>query len=450
MTIPVASSTAPTSPIDPASSGTPGIAPGDPLSPTPCASGQSTGDANFMALLQGLTAGQPPAPAAAAATAPAADAGALAAVAATVEPAFTLVTPGADPPARPPDDAPGGMPDGHSLQADGKDLPPTDLDALLASLAIPGGPVAAPAAGEAPAPSDAGDAFESALPASAAVASPASAPAQTAAMPAAVNAALPEQGETAADGTTVNGQGHAAGQAQASLRSDATTQVHTGSAGLDQPSDVPARGTAGRVPEPQPVTDFHARLAALLNLDSGPATPGGGGGSFLNIAGPVSPSPGGNVHAVSVGNPLDALPALQPMRDQDAWSQGLADRLLLMTDKGLQSATLRLEPEHLGPMQIRIQVGSDGATQVLFSAHHSETRDALENAIPRLRDLFAEQGLNLMQANVDSGRSAFSQRDFTAPLQTWRQWGDDDTAGTPNPAVWQVIRNPAHRVDVFV
>ena len=44
------------------------------------------------------------------------------------------------------------------------------------------------------------------------------------------------------------------------------------------------------------------------------------------------------------GSPFDSLPALQPLSDSNAWSQGLGERLLLMADKGLQSATIKLQP----------------------------------------------------------------------------------------------------------
>ena len=91
-------------------------------------------------------------------------------------------------------------------------------------------------------------------------------------------------------------------------------------------------------------------------------------------------------------------------------------------------------------MQIRIQVDEDGTAQVMFSAHHAQTRDALESAIPRLRDMFAEQGLSLMQANVDSGRSTFAQRDFASSLATWRNWDGDEpdpAAATRHATAWR-------------
>jgi hypothetical protein len=151
---------------------------------------------------------------------------------------------------------------------------------------------------------------------------------------------------------------------------------------------------------------------------------------------------------------LDALPVLEPLGDRDALAQGLGERLLLMADKGLQSATLKLQPEHLGPMEIRISVDDDGSAQVHFSAHQSQTRDALENAIPRLRELFAEQGLSLMQANVDSGRNSFAQRGFPV-LPAWlqaqaRNPEADAGATTTQELAWRLARRSEHRVDLLV
>lgn len=119
---------------------------------------------------------------------------------------------------------------------------------------------------------------------------------------------------------------------------------------------------------------------------------------------------GSNLPSDVAGLFAEQLPTLQPVGDQEAWSKGLGERLLLMVDKGLQSARLRLHPEHLGPMEIRIHVDEDGATRVLFSAHHGQTRETLEQTIPRLHELFAEQGLNLSQANVDAGRQGAFDR----------------------------------------
>jgi len=82
-----------------------------------------------------------------------------------------------------------------------------------------------------------------------------------------------------------------------------------------------------------------------------------------------------------------------------AWADELSGKLTWLTERGIQSASLRLSPEHLGPLEIRISVVNDQAS-VWFGAAHADTRSALEQALPRLRELFAEQGLNLADAGV--------------------------------------------------
>lgn len=94
---------------------------------------------------------------------------------------------------------------------------------------------------------------------------------------------------------------------------------------------------------------------------------------------------------------------LQPAGDRGMFAQGLGERLVLMADNGQQSARIKLYPEHLGPLDIRVKVDDDVA-KVWFHAQHGQTRDALEQALPRLREMFAEQGLQLVRSEVaDAG-----------------------------------------------
>ncbi len=101
------------------------------------------------------------------------------------------------------------------------------------------------------------------------------------------------------------------------------------------------------------------------------------------------------------------LPNLPPLRlqtgdaGQQVWSAGLGQRLLMMADNGVEVARLRLSPAHLGPLEIHVNVEDDRA-QVWFGAQHSQTREALEAALPRLREMFAAQGLELTQADVEA------------------------------------------------
>ena len=82
-----------------------------------------------------------------------------------------------------------------------------------------------------------------------------------------------------------------------------------------------------------------------------------------------------------------------------AWSSELSTQLAWMVDKGHQAASLRLSPEHLGPLEVRIDM-HDGQANVWFGATHADTRAAIEQSLPRLRELFAAQGLALNDAGV--------------------------------------------------
>ena len=96
-----------------------------------------------------------------------------------------------------------------------------------------------------------------------------------------------------------------------------------------------------------------------------------------------------------------------------AWADELGTRMLLMSDRGQHSASLRLNPENLGPLEVRISVRDDQAS-VWFGASQSDTRAALEQALPRLRELFASQGLSL----ADTGVHHEAPRDQGKPQTT--------------------------------
>jgi flagellar hook-length control protein FliK len=81
------------------------------------------------------------------------------------------------------------------------------------------------------------------------------------------------------------------------------------------------------------------------------------------------------------------------------WKDELGTHLTLMAVQGQQSGSLRLSPEHLGPMEIQITV-TDDKTNVQFGAQNADTRTALQDAMPRLREMFAAAGLQLGDAGV--------------------------------------------------
>ncbi len=109
-----------------------------------------------------------------------------------------------------------------------------------------------------------------------------------------------------------------------------------------------------------------------------------------------------HLHALSTHSQSGHDPSARELRapvGTHAWTQQLGDELAWMAQQGRDSASLKLSPEHLGPLEVRISM-REGEASVWFGAANAETRSALEQALPRLRELFASQGLALADAGV--------------------------------------------------
>ncbi|WP_417542747.1 flagellar hook-length control protein FliK [Methylophaga thalassica] len=106
---------------------------------------------------------------------------------------------------------------------------------------------------------------------------------------------------------------------------------------------------------------------------------------------------------------------VQPNIQSSAWSQVMNSRVIWMAKEGIQQAELKMNPANLGPVEVKLHVQNDQAS-VTFLAQHSTTRDALEQALPKLRDSFAENGIQLTHAEV--GQQQHQQQREDQPQQT--------------------------------
>ena len=95
---------------------------------------------------------------------------------------------------------------------------------------------------------------------------------------------------------------------------------------------------------------------------------------------------------------------------------------------------VKLSPEHLGDLEVGVSL-RDGEANVAFASGVAETRAALEQALPKLRELMGQAGLELANASVHSslaGGSDRRQESLTeAPGTTSRL--NDDTATDEEP-----------------
>lgn len=102
----------------------------------------------------------------------------------------------------------------------------------------------------------------------------------------------------------------------------------------------------------------------------------------------------------------DKLPAAAPTNtvisvplSHPDWSDELGNRVNWMIHQEVQTASVKLNPPHLGPLEVKVSLVND-QVNVSFTTHHALVRDTLDASMPRLRDMLGNSGLQLGDANV--------------------------------------------------
>ena len=181
---------------------------------------------------------------------------------------------------------------------------------------------------------------------------------------------------------------------------------------------------------------FDAQLAANM-IDAAP------------VAQPVPLAAQAMAATVQAANAV-AANQLQARVGSNAWEQQLGQKVVWMVAGGDQSASLTLNPPDLGPLQVVLSVSNDSATAT-FTAHQPETRQAIENALPKLREMMSEAGIALGEASVSAG-SQEQQQAFAEQArggQGGSRYGDSGDTGTTEDAQPVIRRTVLGAVDTF-
>jgi flagellar hook-length control protein FliK len=168
----------------------------------------------------------------------------------------------------------------------------------------------------------------------------------------------------------------------------------------------------------------------------------------------VTPQPMSTEGTARAAAPVAAHAEIRAPLQSPGWGNELGRVTLWMHNERHQVAELRLNPPELGPLQITLRLGGDDGAQaqLSFAAPHSETRAALEAALPRLREMLAESGISLGQATVSAESFAGSGQDARAPQ---RERDARDAASAPGATdagaapLTLRLRENAGLVDIF-
>ncbi|MEW8048874.1 MAG: flagellar hook-length control protein FliK [Candidatus Thiodiazotropha sp.] len=175
--------------------------------------------------------------------------------------------------------------------------------------------------------------------------------------------------------------------------------------------------------QPQPLKLQLSEVAAQLT-ESGRSVETTGQLSALSLQLPVNSSAG---MRPSIIMPLD-IPV-----GQAGWDRAVGERIQWMVGQNIQQAEIKLNPPHLGPLEIKVSLQND-QTSVTFVATQAPTREAIEASIPRLRELFGEINLNLANVDVGQQQAGESAHDRRAGSDDDGTIGGDSLSAEPTPA----------------
>ena len=161
-------------------------------------------------------------------------------------------------------------------------------------------------------------------------------------------------------------------------------------------------------------------------------------------------------HAVTGGlqSPAAAAYAAGLNVNEDDFEEPLARRIMLMAGRGHERLRLSLNPPELGSLDIKLEL-KDGDVKLNLITHTAAARDALDAALPRLREMISNSGMNLVDAQVShhhpqggghpdydpSGRSSWSGPGDAGEAERAVEDGlpDAPRAATPNQSIVDIF-----------
>ena len=103
--------------------------------------------------------------------------------------------------------------------------------------------------------------------------------------------------------------------------------------------------------------------------------------------------------SLAANAPANPTSIATAITQQPAWGDEFSQKITWMATQQNQSAELHLNPPQLGPLDVSIKMNGDQATAT-FTSPHAAVREAIEQAMPKLREMLADSGIMLGNAMV--------------------------------------------------
>lgn len=164
------------------------------------------------------------------------------------------------------------------------------------------------------------------------------------------------------------------------------------------PSKTAAELAANGQKSRQDAADFTQALKETVAEATTSTAPLASDGRQIQLAVP-SAQRGAPAHVITIPTPVG----------QPQWADDVGQQVVVMMNSRLETAQLQVTPPDMGPVEISLKMGNDGSAQLSFVSGVAETRQALEQGLPRLSAMLADNGIRLADAQVSSGQGQNSR-----------------------------------------
>ncbi|MBB4593579.1 flagellar hook-length control protein FliK [Xanthomonas cannabis] len=191
--------------------------------------------------------------------------------------------------------------------------------------------------------------------------------------------------------------------AATALPTDAATPAATATATTALPALAPA-ALAGAKPTSTTAVSGDAQTAALMSMAAKALEP-----VADDSAAPAAPDAPAFVLPTTTAPALNRLqeaapifsasPTPTPDLGSESFDDAMGARLSWLADQKIGHAHIKVTPNEMGPVEVRLHLDGD-KVNASFTAANADTRQALEQSLPRLRDMLGQNGFQLGQADV--------------------------------------------------
>jgi flagellar hook-length control protein FliK len=123
-----------------------------------------------------------------------------------------------------------------------------------------------------------------------------------------------------------------------------------------------------------------------------------------------------------------------PAPSSPQFGDALGAKLSWMAERHIGHAEIRLSPDDLGTIDVRVRLNGEHV-RAEFNSANADVRQAINNHLPRLRDMLSQQGFNLAESHVGNGSN--------------QQSGKNASSDPASASVEDEIALPAPRIPAY-